>query len=691
MQLTGQTINGYKFLNFINKGGFGSVYKAEKNGVSYAVKVFEEEYVLREFKQHGEENNRLKREIEIMKSIRHDNLVEYIDDFVLDEEAGKKYFLVMEYIEGKNLRQILREQSTIEEKESLRIFLEVLKGVRYLHSFKGEEEEAGVIHRDLKPDNILISNSGNIKIVDFGISKVIDFTSITNTGEVFGTGPYMSPEQITDSKNIDKRSDLYTLGVILYEMLTGSFPYDFQFQPELIEKIKNEPAIPPRRKNFHISNKIENLILKLLEKNAYQRFSTAKQILDFIASPDEKVEQKLYDLSPRFILRLYDDKTVLEEYTKKDPHFGNVIFPANLENHQKNLKQNIQENPNIKIIIDPSTVRLAYDTYIDTKGLCELPYAPEDYSVITPSYLQDYKKQKKYVQQVIDKQIELQSDILLSPFHYTHNSSIAYTPNSNPIQEWFDLDCKLIRESIDYRNEQYPEKEIYAGICIKADSLKDEKNKKFLLNVFSSFESDGFLIYADGIDANSSEVLLYQYLHFLRELQAWTKKPVIAGRVNIATGLGITSLGIAGFTLGTARFESFSEDLYKERQDAYNMGIKYYFPELLSSIFIKRKEPVKFDQISHILGFCDCFFCKGKDARDIIKDKNTKLHFLEQIHKEVASISRLSAKDRIGNYIYRLDSAINTYQELKGVFKPDDYSLLGKLKNIFSKFNENHV
>ena len=76
----------------------------------------------------------------------------------------------------------------------------------------------------------------------------------------------MSPEQITDSKNIDKRSDLYTLGVILYEMLTGSFPYDFQFQPELIEKIKNEPAIPPRRKNFHISNKIENLILKLLKK-----------------------------------------------------------------------------------------------------------------------------------------------------------------------------------------------------------------------------------------------------------------------------------------------------------------------------------------------------------------------------------------------------------------------------------------
>ena len=81
------------------------------------------------------------------------------------------------------------------------------------------------------------------------------------------------------------------------------------------------------------------------------------------------------------------------------------------------------------------------------------------------------------MQQVIDKQIELQSDILLSPFHYTHNSSIAYTPNSNPIQEWFDLDCKLIRESIDYRNEQYPEKEIYAGICIKADSLKDEKIK----------------------------------------------------------------------------------------------------------------------------------------------------------------------------------------------------------------------
>lgn len=689
MNILNQEINGYKFVSFINKGGFGAVYKAEKENIFFAIKVFHEEYILREFKKHGE-NNRLKREIDIMKSVSHKFLVEYVDDFVIEDESGKNYFLVMSFIDGDNLRTILKREDTLPEKESIRLFKQILEGLDYLHNHQGCDDDTGIIHRDLKPENIIVQNDGQIKIVDFGISKVIDFTSLTSTGEIFGTGPYMSPEQITDSKHLDKRSDFYTVGVILYEMLTGYYPYDFQYQPELIEKIKNEPAIPPRRRVLAISNQIENVILKLLEKNPYQRFFTILEIQKALDITDDATK-KIYDLSSRFILRLYNDKTVLEEYKKHNNQFGHVVFPANLENNQLGLLKNIQSDQNIHIIVDPATIRLAYDTYTDVKGVRELPYAPpDDFSVITPTYLENYKKQKEYVKKVIDKQVELQANLLLSPFHYTHNSSFSYGPTRNLTAEWFDLDCKLAKESIDYRNSNYPDKDIYTGICIKADILKDDREKKFLLNTFSSFENDGFLIYADLIDSKTSEITLYHYIDFLIELLKWTNKPVIAGRINAGLGVGLLSAGVTGFTSGTARFESFYEDLYKESSPAYNMYSRYYFPELLSTIPIHRKAPIKFDEIVGKIGVCDCHYCGGKSNPDIIKDKNAHLHFLEVIHNEIDSLDPKNNDINISKFLDNIKHSIEHYKQLTSVFKNDDFAFLHRWERVFTKIKDKH-
>ena len=113
MNLLGKTIKEYEIQSFINEGGFGAVYRATKNGENYAIKVFEEKYVLREFKKHGGDDNRLKREIKIMESFKHKNLVEYVDDFEIEDETGKQFFLVMEYIDGGNLRDILEEREKL--------------------------------------------------------------------------------------------------------------------------------------------------------------------------------------------------------------------------------------------------------------------------------------------------------------------------------------------------------------------------------------------------------------------------------------------------------------------------------------------------------------------------------------------------------------------------------------------------
>ncbi len=125
MALLNKTINGYKFVSFINQGGFGAVYKTEKGNNNYAIKVFHEEYILREFKKHGE-NNRLQREIDIMKSVSHKYLIKYVDDFVNQDETGKNYFLVMEFINGTNLKEILQKNEKLSETESIKIFKQIL-------------------------------------------------------------------------------------------------------------------------------------------------------------------------------------------------------------------------------------------------------------------------------------------------------------------------------------------------------------------------------------------------------------------------------------------------------------------------------------------------------------------------------------------------------------------------------------
>lgn len=684
MNLIGKIINDYKIIEFINDGGFGVVYKAEKDGQFYAIKLFREAYVLKEYRRG--DDNRIQREIDIIKTVKHENLVNYVDNFVVEIDGSAHHFLVMEFVDGVNLRTILESKDKLTEDEAKKYFSQVLSGIEALHHVVVADGVSGVIHRDLKPENILIDKKGKVKVSDFGISKIIDFTSLTSTGDFIGTSPYMSPEQIVDSKHVDRRSDVYALGVLLYEMLTGAHPHDYQSEPELIDKIKNEPAIPPRRRVTEIKNETENVILRCLEKYAYERFTDVAQLRESLEKEAVVLTRKKYDLSPRFVLRLYDDKTALENYLPAHKGQFFVEYPANLIAQQKGLTKIVQENENVCVIIDPATVRLAYDTFSDTEGLKQLPYAREDFQPITPDNLKDYKDQKDYVKKVIDTEAEFGADILLAPFHYTHNSNVSLV-STNPHAEWFDLDVKLLKEAIDYRNtnEKLKDKPIYAGICINHTALGSEREWRYILNTFSIFDCDGYVVYVDSIDENSSKGTLLNYISFLRELQSATGKPVVAGRVS-AIGLGLLCAGVAGFTAGTARFETFSEGFYKEEKESYNLYKRYYYPSLLKTMPILRKDPARFGLIKTKLGSCGCIYCNGKNDANILVDANTKLHFLEVRAQEIAEISALPEDKRVEYFISRVDSALDNFALLTpSVFKPSEYSYLNNWKEVFSK------
>jgi len=686
MSVLGTTIHGYSFIEFLDSGNFGSVYKATKDGITYAIKIFREDYVLTQYKEHGE-NNRIKREIEIMKSVDHQYLIKYIDDFKEDTMGVSSYFLVMEFAEGNTLRKYMNG-IPLPAKEAKDIFNKILSGLDALHNVRGDDEDKGIIHRDLKPENIFITDAGNIKILDFGLSKVIDYTSITTTGDFIGSPLYMSPEQITDSKNIDKRSDLYTAGVIFYEMLTAQKPYEFSSLPELLDKIKSANPIPPRRWIPMINNKLENIILKLLEKEPYQRFNSAYTIGLALTSEEPLISMPAYDLEPKFLHRLWNEKSVLEEFLKHNNDTLFVEFPANHQIQQKGLVA-MTRFQRFRVLIDPATMRLAYPAQDDIKGLQALPYAPPKFEVITPDYLKTALKQREYVKQVIDEQVKLGADILISPYHYIHNTNVPATRTKNPVDEWFDLDIKLLKESIDYKNSstEFGSKHIYAGICLNGDSLLDKAHRTDLLNLFSAFDCDGFFIYVDCIDNKTNSTVLYHYVKTLVELQASTGKPVIAGRLNMI-GLGLLCAGVSAFSSGAARFDSFYEGLYKEESEAFNMYERYYFPQLLGTISIERKTPTKLEAITSILGNCDCRFCRGKNYIAAIESKNSKLHFLELINSEVKTIRSKKPDQRIAYFLERINEAIDNYKKLPSIFKQADYQHLLTWKEVFEELNK---
>ncbi len=678
MALINQTINGYSFTDFIGSGGFGSVYKATKDGNTYAIKVFREDYILQEYKHSGE-NNRIQREIDIMKTVNHPFLVKYVDDFKGSDLSVPSYFLVMEFASGETLQKIIKNKGLTSEAQIVSIFKNILEGIKGLHQVRGNDESKGIIHRDLKPENIIV-NGDQVKILDYGISKVIDYTALTSTGNFLGSPLYSSPEQITDSKNIDKRSDLYTLGIIFYEMLTSKVPYVFNNLPELIDKIKNESPIPPRKYFADITNKFENIIFKLLEKNPYQRYLNIDELIN-IFNTEDAILKREYDTTPKFVLRLWNDGSVLQEYLKNSDETIYVEFPAIHQFQQKKLLHLIQGNQ-FSRIIDPETVRFAYDTYTDRKGLMQLPYCPPTFEVITPAYLNTYTKQRDYVKSVIDEEAKLGADIFVSPYHYTHNTNVLPTYKQNPVEQWFDLDIKLLKESIDYKNSvpAYTDKKLYAGICINSSSLTNQQYKNDLLNYYSAHECDGYIVYADGIDRASSAVVLFHYIDTLLKLQRFTGRPVIAGRLN-SLGLGLISLGLVGFSAGAARFESFSEEMHKDAGQGFNLYERYYFPELLGTVSIEKKKPTRLNQISNVLGACQCRYCNGKSAEDVINAQNNKLHYLYSVNKEVDTIKNVA--DKHAYFLQRINQAISNYKKLTAVYKRDDYKHLMVWKEVF--------
>lgn len=262
--LLGQKIHLYNLVSVLGEGGMGTVYLAqhEQLGRKVAIKALNPSLL-----KHEQIRQRFKNEAAMLADLQHPNIVMLYDYF--ENEHGQ--FLIMEYVDGLPLDEHLKKVSgPIPEDKAVEIFAQVLDAFNYAH-------EQGIIHRDIKPSNIIISKSGKPKVLDFGIAKVLgdESMTLTKTGARIGTALYMSPEQVK-GEQVTAQSDIYSLGVTLFQMLTAQLPYKPETESEfnINLKIVNEPL--PRAKEYYpgVSDKIQAVIDKATEKVLQNRHQT---------------------------------------------------------------------------------------------------------------------------------------------------------------------------------------------------------------------------------------------------------------------------------------------------------------------------------------------------------------------------------------------------------------------------------
>ncbi len=254
----------YEILEELGKGGMGEVYKVRDN-------TLDEEMALKVLKPEIAADKdiieRFKNELKLARKIGHRNVCRMFD---LNEEEETPY-ITMEYVKGEDLKSFIRNKEKLKEEELIALAMQVCEGLAEAHRL-------GVVHRDLKPQNIMIDEKNNAKVMDFGIARSVEASGITQSGVMIGTPDYMSPEQ-AEGEEADQRSDIYALGVILYEMVTGSVPFKGDTAFSVALKHKTKLPSDPRKLNPEISESLSRLILVCMEKERERRYQTAEALL----------------------------------------------------------------------------------------------------------------------------------------------------------------------------------------------------------------------------------------------------------------------------------------------------------------------------------------------------------------------------------------------------------------------------
>ena len=272
----------YEVIEELGKGGMGRVYKVYDQKIQeiVALKLIKPEIGFNE-----KAVERFKNELKFARKISHRHVCRLYDL----GEFGTAHFITMEYVEGEDLKNFIRRAGTITTPKAISIAKQVCEGLIEAHRL-------GIIHRDLKPQNVMIDHEGNVRVMDFGLARFLEADGVTGSGVMLGTPEYMSPEQV-DLKEVDARSDIYSLGVIMHEMVTGRAPFEGQTPISIAIKHKNELPPNSRQINPLVPEAFSRVVLKCLAKDRQKRYQNADELFQDLTRIEEGLPTALKEIS----------------------------------------------------------------------------------------------------------------------------------------------------------------------------------------------------------------------------------------------------------------------------------------------------------------------------------------------------------------------------------------------------------
>ncbi len=281
---TNKKAGNYTILNKLGDGGFATVYLAQHSVLEKKAAV---KFLLEDWVDEPDVVARFFDEARTMERLNeHPNIVKIIDIATQEKCAseGLPPYFIMEYIDGKSLEDLMKGDEGFTLDDVIRIISCALSALQHCHNL-------GIVHRDIKPSNILITSTGEVRLTDFGIAKARKNTSKTGEGLTLGSTDYMSPEQALGKRDLDYRSDIYSLGITLYQMVCDRLPFEGDSPNAVALKHIQEPPVPPIKINEAVPERLNNLIMKAIEKDREHRFQSCQEMLEAIQKIDDPEEE----------------------------------------------------------------------------------------------------------------------------------------------------------------------------------------------------------------------------------------------------------------------------------------------------------------------------------------------------------------------------------------------------------------
>jgi serine/threonine-protein kinase len=265
--MIGQVIGNYKIEQKLGEGGMGEVFRGVDMMLEREVAI---KFLRPELASQSQVVERFRSEAVTLAKLNHPNIATLFNFM----RQGDSFIMVLEFVRGVSLDNVIQQRGAIPVDQAIPIFCQVLDGIQEAHNY-------GIIHRDIKPANMMLTEKGTLKVLDFGIARILGTARMTRQGNIIGTIEYMSPEQVRGFET-DARSDIYSLGMLLYEMLTARCPFDIQNEFELMKAQIEQYPVPPRQINPGIPEAVEQAIWKSIAKDPAQRFQNASEFRSFL-------------------------------------------------------------------------------------------------------------------------------------------------------------------------------------------------------------------------------------------------------------------------------------------------------------------------------------------------------------------------------------------------------------------------